>query len=132
MANLAFPVAVEIPTVFEPWSRTQVFTRSDSELGALMEAMPYCDPEATVPQRQLLREAMADCVEQLDDEDRFLVEAIWFERLTVRALAIRLGIEKSQTHRLCTRAVVRLGTLCVEHPVFQAQYGVQVGLQSSA
>ena len=99
---------------------------------ALMETLPYCDPEATLGQRQLLREAMADCLDDLTDEDRYLVEAIWFERVTVRTLALRLGLEKSQTHRLCTRAVVRLGAVCVEHPVLQAQYGLQSGLQSSA
>lgn len=141
IATLFFPVAYEIPTVFQPWSKVQGLQRSDTELGALMESMPYCDPEASYTQRALLREAMADCVEQLDDEDRFLVEAIWFERCTIRVLAARMGLEKSQTHRLATRAVVRLGNLCVAHPVFQAQYGVravadcssmQVGLQSTA
>jgi len=125
-------VTTEIPTVFEPWSKVQWVPRSDSELEALMETMPYCDPEATIGQRQLLREAVADCVDQLGDEDRWMIEAIWFERITVRELAPRLGLEKSQTHRLVTRAVVRLGDLCVQHPVLQAHFGLQVGLQSSA
>lgn len=97
-----------------------------------METMPYCDPEATIGQRQLLRESVADCLDQLNDEDRFVIEAIWFERITVRELGPRLGVEKSQAHRLVTRAVVRLGDLCVQHPVLQAHFGLQVGLQSSA
>jgi len=97
-----------------------------------MEAMPYCDPDATIGERQLLREAVADCLDELSAEDRFMVEAVWFERITVRALAARLGLEKSQAHRLVTRAVVRLGERCVEHPVLQVHLGLQVGLQSTA
>jgi RNA polymerase sigma factor (sigma-70 family) len=97
-----------------------------------MSAMPYAAPDGPVEEREQVREALVDCLDQLGDEDRFIVEAIWFERLTVRQLALRLGLEKSQTHRLCTRAVVHLGTCCVEHPTLQARYGLQVGLQSSA
>jgi hypothetical protein len=133
-------VAVEVPTEFFPWSRVQWSHRSDSELAALMETVPFGDPDAPWPEVQRTREALVDCFERLCDEDQFLVEAIWFERLTVRALALRLGLEKSQTHRLCRRAVIRLGVLCAEHPVLQDRYGlrpveqcatvVQPGLQS--
>jgi DNA-directed RNA polymerase specialized sigma24 family protein len=125
-------VAVEVATEFYPWSGVLWTRRPDSDIEGMMSAMPYCEPDAATPEAQALREALVDCLDQLGDEDRFLVEAIWFERLTVRALAPRLGLEKSQTHRLCCRAVVRLGALCVEHPVLQARYGLQVGLQSYA
>lgn len=104
-----------------------------------MGTMPYMDPDAPWPELQQLREALTDCLDLLGDEDRYVVEAIWFERITVRVLADRLGLAKSQAHRLCCRAVVRLGERCVEHPILQARYGLQpvedcasveVGLQS--
>ena len=117
-------MAVEIPTEFYAWSAVQWPHRCDSDLEALMGTTPFGDPEMAWVDLQPLREAVADCIDLLDAEDRFLVEAIWFERVTVRVLAVRLGLEKSQTHRFCTRAVEHLGVLCATHPVLAARFAL--------
>jgi hypothetical protein len=115
-------VATEIPTEFYAWSRVQWTHHSESDMESLMGAMPYTDPAVSWADLLPLREAVAECVDLLDEEDRFLVEAIWFERVTVRVLALRMGLEKSQTHRLCCRAVEHLGVLCAGHPLLAERY----------
>lgn len=78
---------------------------------------PGLEPDEPLVQFQLLREAVADCFEQLSAEDQFVLEALWFEQITVRALAERMGLHKSYTHRIAQRAIKRLEAICREHPV---------------
>ena len=67
---------------------------------------------------QIIREALTDCFHLLDAQDRFVLEAIWFERITVRVLADRMGLCKTRTHEISQRAVKRLGVVAAGHPVF--------------
>jgi hypothetical protein len=87
-----------------------------------MGSAPYADPGGTVDELRVLQEALADCFDLLDDQDRFVLEAIWFERITVRVLADRMGLGKSWTHDICQRAVKRLGAVAEVHPVFASRY----------
>lgn len=82
-----------------------------------MGARPHEDPDVPLVAQLVLREALSDCFELLCSEDQFLLEAIWFEGISYRALATRLGLHKSCTHRMVQRAVLRLGELCEDHPV---------------
>lgn len=72
-----------------------------------------------------LREAVVECFDQLGAEDQFVIEAICFERITVRELAERLGIHKSRTHRIAQRAIKRLGMICQDHPVVQEALSIR-------
>ena len=112
-------MAVEIPTVFAEWSTTATLhygPRFASDSEAMMWAVPGNEPDASLDALQTLREAVVDCLDQLGPEDRFVLEALWFEGITVRALAERLGIHKSRTHRIAQRAVNRLGQVCEDNP----------------
>lgn len=82
-------------------------------------AAPGLEPDEPLFALQRLREAVTDCFDQLSAEDQFVIEAVWFERITIRALADRLGLHKSYTHRIAQRAVRRLGDLCEQHPVIR-------------
>jgi DNA-directed RNA polymerase specialized sigma24 family protein len=77
-----------------------------------MGARPNEDPDVPLVAQLVLREALSDCFEQLSDQDRYILEAIWFEGISYRMLAMRLGLHKSHTHRIVRRAVTRLGDLC--------------------
>lgn len=110
---------MEIPTVFAEWSTTTTLTfgpRYSTGTEAMMGTLPGYDPDPSLYELQTLREAVVDCLDQLGAEDRFVIEALWFEGITVRALAERLGIHKSRTHRIAQRAVNRLGQVCQCHP----------------
>jgi DNA-directed RNA polymerase specialized sigma24 family protein len=116
-------IATEIPTIFESWCTFEFpAVRPSSDLEGLMASHPFTEADGTSVALQVLREAIAECIEQLSDEDQFVIEAIWFERVTVRALADRLGLHKSRTHRMCQRAVIRLGDIASTHPVLMARY----------
>ena len=112
----------EFPVEFEEWSTFRLYRRSDSEMEALMGTLPFTDPEPTTTAVQLLREALVDCLEEMEPQDRFVLEALWFEQITVRALAERMGLHKSRTHRIAQRAVLRLGERCACHPLLASRY----------
>lgn len=86
-----------------------------------MEGLPYDEPQTSVVARQLLREAVVDCMDRLSERDRLILDARHAEQITIRALAVRLGLHKSHTHRLCQRAEVHLAAVCIENPVIQAR-----------
>jgi DNA-directed RNA polymerase specialized sigma24 family protein len=106
---------MEVPVVFTDWSTLHELQRPWSPLQALMEARPQVAPLDSVVGLQPLREAVADCLDQLSAEDRFLLEATHVERVTVRELAARMGLHKSYTYRLVKRAETRLRDQCLEH-----------------
>lgn len=110
---------VEIPTVLYDWSSSvQYVGQPATELEAIMGSAPLTDLES-LDRKMALREAVVSCFDQLSPEDQFVLEAICFERITVRELASRLGLQKSRTHRIAQRAVKRLATIVQEHPVVQ-------------
>ena len=118
---MSVSVAVEIPTVFAEWSTVQWPRRHDTDIEALMSARPFFEPEDSVLAIEALRAAVIDCFDQLCPEDQFILEALWFERTTVRSLAVRLGRSKSRTWEVADQAMHRLGALCAEHPVIAAR-----------
>lgn len=119
---------MEVPVIFEDWSTVHALPRPWSPLQALMEARPEMDPVDSVVGLQPLREAVVDCVDALCDEDRFLLEATHVERVTVRALAERIGLHKSHTYRLVKRAEVRLRDQCLQHPAVLAYLGLAAAI----
>lgn len=118
----------EIPVEFQDWSTVHGLQRPWSPLQALMEARPQMDPMDSVVGLQPLREAVAGCVDRLSPEDRFMLEATHVERVTVRALAERLGLHKSHTYRLVKRAELRLRDECLLEPVVLAYLGLTAAI----
>jgi len=115
---------MEIPVVFQDWSTVHDQQRPFSPMQALMESGPTLDARSSVTELQPLREAVADCIDVLSDQDRFMLEAIHIERITVRELAVRVGLHKSHTHRLVKAAEVRLRDACLTSPMVLAYLGV--------
>jgi DNA-directed RNA polymerase specialized sigma24 family protein len=93
-----------------------------------MEARPEVDPLDSVVGLQPLREAVVDCLDALCERDRFMLEATHIERVTVRELAVRVGLHKSYTYRLVKRAEVRLRVECLQHPVVLEYLGVAASI----
>jgi DNA-directed RNA polymerase specialized sigma24 family protein len=98
--------------------------RPETDLQALMECRPNVEPPLCVSGLQPLREAVAECMELLSAEDRFVLDAWFSERMTVRGLAERMGLHKSYTHRMVQRAVDRMEALLREHATIQDRLGV--------
>lgn len=115
---------METPVIFTDWSTVHELQRPWSPLQALMEARPEMDPMDSVVGLQQLREAVVDCIDNLCDQDQFLLEASHIERITVRELAARLGLHKSYTYRLVKRAELRLRDECLGHTVILGYLGL--------
>lgn len=120
--------SMEIPVEFQDWSTVHGLQRPWSPLQALMECRPAVDPVDSVVGLQPLREAVAACVDRLNPEDRFMLEATHVERITVRALAARMGLHKSHTYRLVKRAELRLRDECLLEPVVLKYLGLAAAI----
>ena len=118
----------ETPVVFTDWSTVHELQVPYSPLQALMEARPFTDERDSVMGLQPLREAVVDCLDALGARDRFLLEASYIERATVREMAARLGLHKSYTYRLVKQAEVRLRDECLQHPVVLEYLGVAASI----
>jgi RNA polymerase sigma factor (sigma-70 family) len=132
-------VGRSIPTEIQDWSSFEDLPAGEQDVGfrlgiettiayqapvnffdALMRTAPGDSPEQTLDERQELREAVVDAMEQLDEQDRFILEAIHAERLSITQLAERLGLERSgHVHRIVKRAEERLRTQLVLSPIIR-------------
>lgn len=88
--------------------KSTVDRRPRNPMQALLEAQPGDAPEASVEEVQPVREAVAEAIERLTPEHRFIIEAVHHERLHYSQLAVRLGVEKTQAFRLTKVAEAEL------------------------
>lgn len=75
--------------------------------------------EESVEELQPLREAVAMCIEQLNEQDQFIVNAINSEFVSFDELGKRLGVSKPHAWRLKNNAYARLQQLLTMHPLIR-------------
>jgi hypothetical protein len=68
---------------------------------------------------QPIREAVAACIEQLDEQDKFIVDAVNSEFISLEELGKRLGVTKTHAWRLRNAAYARLQQHLAIHPVIR-------------
>ena len=88
--------------------------------------------EESVEELQPLREAVAICIEQLDEQDQFIVNAINSEFLSYEQLAKRLGVSKPHAWRLKNNAYAKLQQLLTMHPLIRKKVRVVNTWEQSA
>lgn len=96
----------------------------DNPIQALMEAAPGDEPVESLEELQPLREAVADCLDSLSEHDRFVIDALNTERVTLQELGDRLGVSRMHASRLREQAFDRLRRLMAEHPVIRQRLGL--------
>jgi hypothetical protein len=85
--------------------RETTFTRKpETPLQALMEALPWEEPETSVEELQPLREIVAQAVDRLPARLKYVLECIHMERLSYQQLADRMAISKTHAFRLTREA----------------------------
>ena len=109
-----------------PWTWLTDPRHPVSVTQALMEAAPNDKPQESLEELQLFREAVADCLTTLDEEDRYILNAIEVERITQRELGDRMGIGKSHANRLVKQARANLEPLLRAHPLIKERYPFMV------
>ena len=88
--------------------------------------------EESVEELQPLREAVAICIEQLDEQDQFIVNAVNSEFLSYEQLAKRLGVSKPHAWRLKNNAYAKLQQLLTMHPLIRKKVRVVETWEQSA
>jgi DNA-directed RNA polymerase specialized sigma subunit len=89
-----------------------------------MMAAPGQTPVQSVEELQPLREAVAECIEQLDEQDRFIVDALNSEMVSLGELGKRLGVSKTHAWRLRNDAYKKLQTVMMDNPVIRERLGL--------
>jgi hypothetical protein len=88
--------------------------------------------EESAEELQPLREAVAICIEQLDEQDQFIVNSVNSEFLSYDELGKRLGVSKPHAWRLKNNAYARLQQLLVMHPLIRKKVRVVNTWEQSA
>jgi hypothetical protein len=104
---------------------TLVPDRPVNMFDALMRCGPGDEPGETIGELQAFREAVADAIDALTPEQRFVIEAIHSERLSIAELAERLGIKsKGHAHRIVKTAEAALRTQLSLNPTVRERIGM--------
>ena len=77
----------------------------------------------SVQELQPLREAIASCIEQLEEQDRFIIDALNSEMISLQELGERLGVTKTHAWRLRNAAYERLQLILSQHPIIRERLG---------
>ena len=81
-----------------------------------MQAVPGEEIRESVEELQPFREAVADCIEQLNEQDRYIIDAVNTERISLEELGERLGVTKTHAWRLRNSAMENLKKIMVQNP----------------
>jgi len=91
---------------------------------ALMETPPGHEAPMSKQALQIVREAVADCMEMLTEQDRYVLDALNAERITLRELSGRMNLSITQTWRLKEDALANLKQFMLKHQVLRDHLGL--------
>ena len=94
--------------------------RPFNPLQALMEAAPNEVSQTSQMEMLVLRDLLADALDQLDPWSRSLIEARIIEKRTFRALERKFKLTKSSLHRHEQLILKQLAESLEDHPAIQA------------
>tara|TARA_R110002012_G_scaffold299838_1_gene499166 strand:- start:605 stop:889 length:285 start_codon:yes stop_codon:yes gene_type:complete len=84
---------------------------------ALISCPPFVDPEESISEQMELRDVIADALDELDEEDRWILDMLVVARLSLRFVGGILGIPKTTLARRRDRILDELKETLVENPV---------------
>ena len=90
--------------------------RPETPIEALMQAAPGEDIRESVEELQPFREAVASCIDQLNEQDRFIIDAVNTEMISLEELGERLGVTKTHAWRLRNSAMDNLKKIMLQDP----------------
>jgi DNA-directed RNA polymerase specialized sigma24 family protein len=90
--------------------------RPETPMEALMQAAPGEDVRESVIELQPFREAVAGCIEKLNEQERFIIDAVNTEMISLEELGKRLGVTKTHAWRLRNSAMDSLRKIMLQDP----------------
>ena len=122
----------EFSSPISPHFKSLYSNRPVVPIEALMNTAPFQDAEESLIELQPLREAVAVCIEELNEEDRWIINGIMSESLSLQQIAKQLGVTKTHVWRLRNRAFERLQNIMERHPEIRRRVRVADTLDQSA
>lgn len=104
----------------------------DNPLEALMQTAPGEEPDRSIEELLPIREAVADCLDQLNEEDRWVIDSLNSEMISLQELGDRLGVTKTHAWRLRNRAYGRLQEILLTHPTIRKRLGMETTWDQAA
>lgn len=101
----------ELPLDTEEIERIPDSTKPLTALHALMQTVPGGVENASEEEPNLIREALLDSMEVMTDQDKFIIDAIYWEMITFEELGNRLGVSTTHAWRLTKAAEKNLKEL---------------------
>ena len=105
----------EVPVDIAEVSNLPDLSQPETAWQALMQTMPNQDAELSKDVPNPIRDAIVDCVEMLSEQDRYIINAIIWEQVTLSVLGSRLGCSTPHASRLRDAAYENLKQLLFMH-----------------
>ena len=99
--------------------RASAFERAFSPLEALIACPPAQEPEESVLEQLAFREALADALDSLEEDDRWLFDMLIVVRLSLRFVGLVIGMPKTTVARRRDRIIADLRQRLLDHPVIK-------------
>ncbi len=95
------------------------FGRFFSATEALMSCAPFDEPEESIMEQLELRDALADALDSLDEDERWIFDMLVVVRLSLRFVGRVVGIPKTTLARRRDKVIAKLQQQLLESPVVQ-------------
>jgi len=105
----------EIPQETPTWERS--IKRPETPLQSLMEAAPFQETDISIIELLPIREALVDAFEELDEEEKWVLNSLVVERMSIRELGYQINAPKTSIARIRDRALGRMRELLSDNPV---------------
>lgn len=79
----------------------------------------------SVQELQPFREAVASCIELLNEQDRYIIDAVNSEMISLEELGNRLGVSKPHAWRLRNAAYERLRLHLLDNEIVRERLGLE-------
>ncbi len=104
----------------------------DNPIEALMRTAPGEEPEVSAIELLPLREAVADCLDKLKPQDRWIIDSLNSERISLQELGDRLGVTKTQAWRLRNKAHDNLKEIMLTNNIIRKKLGMETTWDQAA
>ena len=120
MAKKEFPFdPLRASRLVRELSETEVRGAPDTLIQALQQASPHSEPRVSKQERADLQEVVLDALETLEQWEHWLLNALLFERMSLRQVEHVLGMPKTTVARKRDRILGKLKHELSIHPSVQ-------------
>lgn len=112
----------EIPLTYDELNGLVPAGIPENPFQALMETAPGETVPLSYEEIIDFKEAIIDCIDMLSEQDRFIIDAVTYERVTFAELGSRLGVSSVHAWRLYNGALKNLKQIMSMHDAFKDRF----------